>query len=96
VEEMMGVKLAAHVVKMDNQSAISLSKNLVLHDRSKHIKIRYHFIRECVEHGEIHLEFVGMQDQLANILMKPLAKVRFQDLRKRIGVIKLSLVIDQN
>jgi hypothetical protein len=48
VEEMMGVKLAAHVVKMDNQSAISLSKNLVLHDRSKHIKIRYHFIRECV------------------------------------------------
>jgi hypothetical protein len=77
MEEMMGVKLAALIIKMDNQSAISLSKNPVLHDRSKHIKIRYHFIRECVEHGEIHLEFVGTHDQLADILTKPLAKVRF-------------------
>jgi hypothetical protein len=77
VEEMMGMKLAAPIIKMDNQSTISLSKNPMLHDRSKHIKIRNHFIRECVEHGEIHLEFVGMQDQLVDILTKPLAKVRF-------------------
>jgi hypothetical protein len=48
-------------------------------------------IGECVEHGEIHLEFLGTQDQLADILTKPLAKVRFQDLCKRIGVTKLSL-----
>jgi hypothetical protein len=77
MEEMMGVKLAVTIIKMDNQSAISLSKNPVLHDRSKHIKIRYHFIHECVEHGEIHLEFVGMHDQLADILTKLLAMVRF-------------------
>jgi hypothetical protein len=68
----------------------------MLHDRSKLVKIRYHFICECVEHGEIHLEFVGMQDQLPDILTKPLAKVRFQDLCERIGVIKLSSVKDQN
>jgi hypothetical protein len=96
VEEMMGMKLATPIIKMDNKSGISLSKNPVLHDWSKHIKIRYNFICECVEHGEIHLEFVGTQDQLADILTKPLAKVRFHDLRKRIGVIKLSSVKNQN
>ena len=43
----------AAVLNVDNKSAISLSKNPVFHDRSKHIEIRYHFIRECVENGKI-------------------------------------------
>jgi hypothetical protein len=69
-----------------------LSKNPVLHARSKHIKMRYHFIRECVDRGEIGLEFVGTNDQIADILTKPLGRVRFQELRERIGVIKLSSI----
>jgi hypothetical protein len=89
LEELVGLTVAAPMIKVDNQSAIALSKNPVLHDRSKHIKTKYHFIRECVEHGEIRLEFVGTQDQLADILTKPLARVRFQELRERIGVTKL-------
>jgi hypothetical protein len=54
--------------------------------------MKYHFILECVEQGEISLEFVGTHDQLVDILMKPLAKVRFQELHERIGVVKLSLI----
>jgi hypothetical protein len=75
---------------MDNQSTIALSKNLVLHARSKHIKTKYHFIKECVDRGEVALESVGTVDQLVDILTKPLARVRFEELRGRIGVIKLT------
>jgi hypothetical protein len=90
LEELLGLKMAAPRIRLDNQSAIALSKNPMLLDRSKHIKTKYHFIRECVVLGEISLEFVGTQDQLADLLMKPLARVKFQELRRRIRVIKLS------
>jgi hypothetical protein len=45
---LFGKDLEAIVIYCDNQSCIRLSKNLVFHDRSKHIDIRYHFIRDCV------------------------------------------------
>jgi hypothetical protein len=45
----VGVKVSPPRIKMDNMSAIALSKNPILHDRSKHIKTHYHFIRECIE-----------------------------------------------
>jgi hypothetical protein len=76
-------------IMMDNMSAIALSKNLVLHGMSKHIKTKYHFIRECVDNGEVVLESVGTVNQLADILIKPLARVRFQELHERIRVVKL-------
>jgi hypothetical protein len=79
-----------------NQSAIALSKNPVLHDISKHINTKYHFIRECVELGEISLEFVGTQDQLADLLTKPLARVKFQELCGRIGITKLPMSKELN
>jgi hypothetical protein len=49
MEEVLGKKMAAPRIKIDNQSAIVIGKNPVLHDRSKHIKMKYHFIRECAE-----------------------------------------------
>jgi hypothetical protein len=87
--DVLGVKISTPKLKMDNQSAIELSKNPVFHDRSKHIDVKFHFIRECVGNGDIELKFAGTQEQLADILTKPLAKERFQQLREKIGVIKL-------
>lgn len=63
------------VLKVDIKSAISLAKNPVLHDRSKHIKLRYHFIRDCMETMKIELEFVTTELQLADMLTKPLGQV---------------------
>jgi hypothetical protein len=74
---------------MDNISAIALRKNPVLHGRSKHIKTKCHFIRECVDNGEVVLESVGTANQLTDILTKPHARVRFQEQRERIVVVKL-------
>ncbi|WVZ58492.1 hypothetical protein U9M48_008764 [Paspalum notatum var. saurae] len=77
------------LLKMDNQSAIALAKNPVHHDRSKHIDTKFHFIRECMNSGAVHLMYTGTEEQLADILTKALAKPKFEGFREQIGVIKL-------
>jgi hypothetical protein len=74
---------------IDNQAAIELSKNPVFHERSKHIDTRYHYIRDCIEQGVVDVDHVGTEDQLADILTKPLGRVRFVELRSRLGVIEV-------
>jgi hypothetical protein len=89
LDDIVGISIQQPILKMDNQSAISLSKNPVLHDRSKHIDTKYHFIRQCVEDGRICLEYVSTQEQVADILTKSLGRARFCEPRDRIGVVKL-------
>jgi hypothetical protein len=74
---------------IDNRSAQELSKNPVYHERSKHIDTRYHYIRECVSDGTVEVEHVSTDEQLANILTKPLARIRFVEMRRQLGVIKV-------
>ncbi|KAJ1267914.1 hypothetical protein BS78_07G095200 [Paspalum vaginatum] len=87
--DVQGAKLPPPTMKMDNQSAIALSKNPVLHDRSKHIDTKFHYICECVDNGAVRLAYAATQEQLADILTKALGKDRFQKLREMIGVTKL-------
>lgn len=75
---------------MDNMSAITLSKNPVLHNCSKHIDMKFHHIRECADCGAVRLEFVSTKEQLADILTKALRSTKFLKLHDSIGVIKLS------
>jgi hypothetical protein len=79
--EFKGDKVRAYSLKMDSQSAIQLSKNPAFHDRSEHIDTRYHFIRECVEHNRVRLEFIRTVDKLPDILTKALGPERFCELR---------------
>jgi hypothetical protein len=58
-------------------------------DRSKHIEVKYHYIRECVEKGKIVLEQISTRDQLADIMTKSLGRVPFQELRDRIGIVNI-------
>ena len=89
LSDIVGVKVQPPVLKMDNQSAIALSKNSVLHDRSKHIDTKFHYIRKSVEEGRICLDYVSTQEQLADVLTKSLGWARFCELRDKIGVVKL-------
>ncbi|KAE8707741.1 hypothetical protein F3Y22_tig00110377pilonHSYRG00343 [Hibiscus syriacus] len=73
-------------VCVDNKSAIALAKNPVFHDRSKHIDIRYHYIRECVARKDVEVEYVKSQDQVADIFTKPLTSEDFLRLRNLLGV----------
>ena len=71
---------------VDNQPTITLAKNPVLHDQSKHIDIKFHFLRDCIDGGQIVIEFVKTGRQLADILTKSLGRLRFMELRKMIGM----------
>ena len=71
----------------DNTSAIAISNNPVLHSRTKHIDIRYHFIRDHILKGEIELHFIPTEYQLADIFTKPLDEARFVNLRGELGIL---------
>lgn len=63
---------------VDNQSDITLANNPVAHRRTKHIDIRYNFVRHCVYEGLIQLEYISTEDNLADVLTKPLPRVKFE------------------
>ena len=73
-------------IKCDNMSTINLSKNPIQHFRSKHIEIRYHFIREHVANEDVNLEYINTEDQLADIFTKPLREDKFCSLRRELGI----------
>ena len=85
--EFRGERDRAFTLKIDSESAIQLIKNPVFHDRSKHIDVRYHYIRECIEENRVKLKSVGTVEELADILTKALGRARFCELRSKIGVI---------
>ncbi|XP_050915169.1 secreted RxLR effector protein 161-like [Lathyrus oleraceus] len=73
----------------DNKSAITLSKNLVFHGRSKHIDIQFHKIRELIAEKEVVIEYCPAEEQIADIFTKPLKIESFYKLKKMLGMINL-------
>lgn len=88
--EVTGGECEKVTVRIDNKSAIALTKNPVFHGRSKHIHTRYHFIRECVENEQVNVEHVPGSEQKADILTKALGRVKFKEMRSLIGVQDMS------
>ena len=76
------------MIYCDNQSCIKLTENLVFHDRSKHIEIRYHFIRDCVQKGVVKLEYISTDEQVVDILTKSLPRGKHVFFRDKMGVVK--------
>ena len=62
------------VIHHDNQSCVQMSMNPVFHDKSKHIEIRYHFIRDMVQKGAVKLQYIPTDDQTADVLTKLIPK----------------------
>ncbi|KAF3635040.1 Ubiquitin carboxyl-terminal hydrolase family protein [Capsicum annuum] len=77
---------SATMIFCGNNSAIKLSKNPVNHGRSKHIDVTYYFLRDLNNEGTIELQYCRSQDQLADILTKPLRFLPFQQLRRSMGI----------
>ena len=71
---------------VDNKATISLIKNPVLHDQSKLIEIRFHCIWECVDWEYIKTDLIRTEEQLGDMFTKSLARVKFEELRLKIGV----------
>ncbi|KAK6149332.1 hypothetical protein DH2020_016857 [Rehmannia glutinosa] len=73
----------------DNISAINIAQNPIHHNRTKHIEIRHHFLRDCVSKPKIEISFVPSQDQLADIFTKPLSSETFASIRARLGIMHI-------
>ena len=80
----------------DNESTIALTKNPMFHDRSKHISIKFHYIRELVKKQEIKLEYCRSEDQVVDIFTKPLKIDVFKKLKMMLGVIDFTIRIKEN
>eukprot|EP00253_Pinus_taeda_P025095 PITA_25095 len=75
---LFGSHLDPTMIYCDNQSCIKLLANPVFHDRSKHINIRYHHIRDCVHQRIVLLSYIPTEDQDADILTKALTRSKFE------------------
>ena len=73
-------------VHCDSQSAIHLTKNQMYHERTKHIDVRYHFIREIIGQGQIAVKKIGTEDNPADMFTKPLPRLKFKHCLDLIGV----------
>ncbi|GKE57946.1 hypothetical protein Tco_1497131 [Tanacetum coccineum] len=82
------VRLDDVLIMCNNKGAIDLSKNQVQHSRTKHIKIRHHFLRDNVQKGHISIEKVSSIDNITDILMKPLKHESFNCLRLGLGMME--------
>jgi len=72
------------VLNVDNQSAIALAKNPVFHQRSKHIDIRYHFVRNEVQNGSVQLQYVPSENNVADMLTKTMSIIKLKQFIPRI------------
>lgn len=78
----LGVDATPVVILEDNQGAIAIAKNPIDHSSTKHIDIHYHYhYRECVQNGQIQLQYCPTNDMKADILTKPLTRQKFEYLR---------------
>jgi hypothetical protein len=75
-------------IKCDNTSAISISKNLVMHSKTKHIPTKYHFLKDQVTQKIVKIVYLDTKEQIADIFTKPLPRSTFENLRKNLGVIQ--------
>lgn len=73
------------IIHCDNTRTINMSENLALHSKTKHISIKYHFLREKVVEKEVKLEYVSTKEQIVDIFTKPLPKDTIEYLMGMVG-----------
>ena len=83
--------MRATVILCDNQSCIKMTENPVFHDRSKHIEIRYHYICDMVQRGALKLQYISTDEQVVDVLTKPLSHVKFEYFRDKLGIVRKDL-----
>jgi hypothetical protein len=74
------------VIHCDNQSCVKLIENSVFHDRSKHIEMRYYYVRDMVQKNVLSIQYVPIAEQTTDIFTKPLSLTKFVYFRDKLGV----------
>jgi hypothetical protein len=68
-----------------------MTENPVFHDRSKNIEIQYHYIYDMVQRGAIKLLYISTDEQVVDVLTKPLSRVKFEHFRDKLGIVRKEL-----
>lgn len=82
----LGLHSGAPSLWCDNLGATYLTANPVFHARTKHVEVDYHFVREQVSQGKLHVKFISTEDQIADIFTKPLPSQKFVFLRSKLQI----------
>lgn len=82
----LGADYERVVVAIDNQAALKLSQNSMVTSKSKHIDLKMHFIRNCIQEGAIDVKYLRTEDMEADLLTKALAGPRLMKLRSSLGL----------
>jgi hypothetical protein len=90
LSDLLGRDTGAVELRVDSKSALTLAKNLIFHEQSKHIRVRYHFIRGCLEEWNFKVCYINTNDHLAELFTKPLGRIKFLEFCYRIGMVQLS------
>ena len=64
---------------------------MMFHDKSKHIEIKYHYIKDMEKRGAVKLQYVVMDEQIADVLTNSLARVKFEYFREKLGVLQIEV-----
>ena len=83
IHELIGSYFKHFDLCVDNKLAIEISQNPVCHGRTKHIEVRYQFIRICVEEDKVKLKYIRTEDQLADLFTKPLGISKFVEFQEK-------------
>ena len=86
LEELLQVSFEPVTINADNTGAMSLAKNPTHHDRSKHIDIKYHYVRDLITRNEINVIYCPSNNMIADLFTKGLPRVQYELLRGRLGV----------
>ena len=86
--DLFNQELRPTIIHCDNQSCIRIFENPMFYDRSKHIEIRYHFIRDYVQRGAVELQYISTDEQVADILTKSLGRGKHIYFRDKMGVVR--------
>ena len=71
----------------NNQGVIKLAKNPVFHERTKHVEVHCHFIRQLVEDGSIELQYCPIEEQTADVLTKALGREKYVKFQDKLGLV---------
>lgn len=77
----------------DNEAAICIARETKQHSRAKHIDIKYHFVRGHIANGQLRIAHVDTKEQLADIMTKPLPRLVFQNLRRKMGLVEAQALL---
>ena len=93
--DLFGHEMDSTVIHCDNQSYVKLSENHVFHNKSKHIEIKYHYIRDMVRRKVVHVQYIYTHTQVANFFTKPLSRMKFEYFHEIFGLAENASLVER-